>query len=702
MRTEPVLQGRLSLLAFLVSAGILYAPASTAQAPSVRTDSTARTNSGRSRAAARQYKNLPPKPGSAKAKKTSRGTARSSKLPPIIVVLTPTGMPQPLGEVGTTTSVISEKQAQVQQSHQLPDLLRQVPGVQVTQSGSPGTFADVSIRGSTPAQTLIMLDGVPVNTSATGEFDISRVPTDGMERVEIVRGAGGALYGSQAIGGVVNLFTQEGSGPFKFSLLSEGGNRATEQQVAHFDGAQGRLAYAGTLSYFSTTGFRPVNDNSDNLSGVLRLDYHLDENTTFRGIARYTRANVSLASFSVSSGIPVNPNAHQRNEFMFYKGEIDRAFGRRLITHLSTFFVRDDLRLNNAPFAGSPSSESDHIPDEIRGGILEGLYTWSHEFRTLMGFSFLDRWVHSQTSIFSLAPPPISQSLTVFNARRQEYAGYVEQEGHFLHDHLIATAGFRVDGNSEFGEEVSPGWSVAIPLPYQITLRGNYAEGFRAPSFDELFFPGFGNPNLGPEISSEWDGGFTRRFGETASFTATYFSRRVHHLIVSVPCTVGPGCQFGATAGNTGRVDTQGVEIVPALYPGHGVRFSGNVTILDETHVSPAPDIRPVRVPKYSAAALAEYSHAMVLWPRDNVTIALIYTFVGDRDDITPTGTITNHDAYHRFDLSFTYSTGIKASEMRDLELVAKIQNMLDRHYSEAFGFPSPPVNFVAGVKLDF
>jgi vitamin B12 transporter len=187
----------------------------------------------------------------AKSKPRARQTSQASgKLPPIIVVLTPTGMPQPLGEVGTTTSVVSQKQSEVQQTHDLPTLLQQVPGVQVTQTGSPGTLAEVSIRGSTPAQNLIMLDGVPVNDSATGEFDISRIPTDGMDRVEVVRGAGGALYGSQAIGGVVNLFTQEGSGPPKFSLLSEGGNRATERQVAQFDGALGRLAYAGTFSYF--------------------------------------------------------------------------------------------------------------------------------------------------------------------------------------------------------------------------------------------------------------------------------------------------------------------------------------------------------------------------------------------------------------------------------------------------------------------
>src|SRR5262249_14714769 len=106
--------------------------------------------------------------------------------------------------------------------------------------------------------------------------------------------------------------------------------------------------------------------------------------------------------------------------------------------------------------------------------------------------------------------------------------------------------------------------------------------------------------------------------------------------------------------------------------------------------------------PKYSASGVAEYHHHAILQSYDDLTLALIYVFVGDRDDITPTGTIANHEAYHRFDLAFTYSPGIGLRDLRDLQLVAKVQNMLDRHSSEAFGFPAPQVNFVAGVKLIF
>jgi vitamin B12 transporter len=663
---------------------------------------------------------------SSRAGKSSAAIALSqtaeapAKLPKMVIVVTATRMATPIGELGVAASVVSDKSIESQQIREANDALREVPGVQVRQSGSPGSITEVSIRGSTSAQTLIMIDGVPVNNSTTGTFDMSRVTTDNLNRIEVVRGSGGALYGSQAIGGVVNLITQEGTGTPKFSLLSEGGNRATQNQVATFNGAQGKLAYSGAVSYFSTSGYRIRNDSSDNLSGASRLDYHLDENTTVRGFARYTRANVSLPDFSVFSGIANNPNAHQRNEFMLYKGEVDHNFGERLVTRLSGYFVRDELRLNEVPFLeqkevpfGSLNSETDHTPDETRGANLEAIYTWAEGFRTLMGFDYKDRWAHSQSDLFFIAPPfaltgceKLGKDFlcsSTFNARRQEYAGYVEQEARLLNGHLLATGGFRVDGNSQFGKEVSPAWSVAIPLQYGVTLRGSYSEGFRAPSFNDLYFPGFGNQDLNPEISSEYDGGITKMFGETVEIGANYFSRRVHSLIVAVPCKFNAQtCPFGALAGNTGRVDTQGIELIPSVHPIRGLTLSSSMTYLDETHVSNSPTTRPTRVPKYSAEGLIEYTRAEVFRPNDRIVTTLAYTFVGDRDDITTSGGITSHDAYHRFDIAASYAAGVRWGWLRDESVVARVQNVLDRNYSETFGFRSPPVNFLAGVKLDF
>src|SRR5208282_2318383 len=237
------------------------------------------------------------------------------------------------------------------------------------------------------------------------------------------------------------------------SLVSAGGNRATSRQVATVSGADGNLGYSGAVSYFSTEGFRPVNDNSDNLAGSMRLDYHLGDDTVIRGFARYIASNVSLPDYSA-------------------------------------FFVRQDLRVTATPYAGNVSSEEDRIPDETRGGLIEAIYTWCAGFRTLGGFDFKDRWVRSDSiSVFAnfMPPPPLITSVSLFRARRQEYAGYLEQEGSFFNGHVLVTGGFRVDGNSQFGEEVSPAWSVAIPIEkLSTTLRGSYSEGFRAPAFNEL------------------------------------------------------------------------------------------------------------------------------------------------------------------------------------------------------------------------
>jgi len=688
-----------------IVATLLLAPIAQAQEPaSAPSPAQTQTNS----TPANQTKASTPANQKASQPTTTPKEQEAQKLSPVVV--TATRIEQPIADIGTTITVVEDPQIQEQKIDRVSDVLRQVPGVQVTQSGSPGSITDVSIRGATPAQTLILIDGVEVNSGATGGFDMANLTTDNLDRVEVLRGAGGSLYGSQAIGGVVNVLSQEGQGPPTASLVSAGGNRATSEQVATVSGAEGNLGYSGALSYFSTEGFRPINDNSDNLSGSARLDYHLDDDTVLRGFARYIGSNVSLPNFLVSDGVPLDPTAHQRNEFMLFKGEAEHHFGEKLLVRASAFYLRQDLRLNAPPFPGglvfgAPYFETDSIPDETRGGNAEAIYSWARGWRTLVGFDFKDRWLRSGSFCSFCDPlPPFLAGTTTFNARRQEYAGYVEQEGSFADGHVLVTGGFRVDGNSQFGEEVSPAWSVAIPITkISTTLRGSYSEGFRAPAFNELYYPDYGNPNLKPEISSEYDGGFTTNFGEQASLTTTYFSRRVHNLIVTVTCPVGPSCVFGSEAGNAARVDVQGVEVVPSLTIVKGLTLSGNVTVLDETHTDAAGSTaQPLRVAKHTASALLQYVRSANFLPHDRITASVNYIFVGDRDDITIQSTIANHSAYNLVNAVVSYAMGIPLNHVNNEEVFARVSNLMDRHYSEAFGFPAPTINVLAGVKLDF
>src|SRR6202167_17068 len=578
---------------------------------------------------------------SAKASQNAKATPASSptasvpqtNLPDMSI--TATRISQPTSQLGMTVTVVDKQQIQDQKIQQTSDALRQVPGVQVTQSGGPGTETDVSIRGSSPSQVLTLLDGVEVNTGGSGEYDFANLTTDNASRIEVIRGAGGSLYGSSAIGGVINQITEEGTGAPKYSLLSDGGNWDTERQVATASGALDRLGYSGSVSYYSTSGFQPVNSDNDNLSLTSRLDYHLTDDTVLRAFARYTFADVGLAeSNNFLPGNPLDSSTHQRTEFMLYKGEIDSHITDKLLVRTFGSFVRDEIRLNKVPSPGIMSTESVDVPDEIWGYNAEAVYTWAEGFDTLAGFDFKYRWGRDGDYSSSEFEP---LSASVFSYHREEYAGYVQQQGRFFEGHLLVTGGFRVDGNSQFGKEVSPAWSVALACDeYGVTLRGSYAGGFQAPTFDDLYFPGFGNPNLQAMTSSEYDGGIEKRFGEFASITTTYFSRRIHDLVVDESCKAGssPGCEFGSQPENIGRADMQGVEVVPAIYPLKGLSLSGSFTALDSTHVPLVAGLQPLRVPKHSATAVAQYKRGDLFNRGDLFIAAMSYQFVGDREDI--------------------------------------------------------------------
>jgi vitamin B12 transporter len=625
-----------------------------------------------------------------------------TKLPD--VAITATRITQPISQIGTTITVVHDKQIQDQKIQQVSDALREVPGVVVSQSGGAGTNTDVSIRGASSSQTLVLLDGVEVNSATAGSFDFSNLTTDNLSRVEVLRGAGGSLYGSSAIGGVINVLSQEGTGAPRFSLLADGGNWETSRTIATATGALGKLGYSSTISYFVTNGYEPINSAYDNLSGVWRLDYHLTENTTLRGFARYSRANVGLPEFSNETvGAPKDPNANQRDEFMLFKGEIDSHPTEKLLLRAFGSFVRDAENTNKYFSPGLDTTESFDVPNEIRGANGEAVYTWAPGFPTLLGFDFKDLWAREKSfEIFYKAPLPTVDfvSNSIFSPSQQQYAGYVQQQVSLFHDHVLGTGGFRVDGNSQFGEEVSPAWAVAIPFnKYGVTLRANYAEGFEAPTFNDLYFPGFGNPNLPPTTSSEYDGSIEKRFGEWSSITATYFTRRIHNLISSTP---DKNNSSGFEAIAIGRNDMQGVEVVPSARPFRGFSLNGNFTVLDSTFSS-LPPKQPLRVPKHSASGVAQYQVAGLFRKDDEFTTALFYQFFGDFNDFQtqPPYGITNHGGYHLFNLTVSYKLGGGyVPHISDEEAFVRIQNLFNRHYSQAFGFPAPTINFETGLKI--
>ncbi|MBI1994485.1 MAG: TonB-dependent receptor, partial [Deltaproteobacteria bacterium] len=208
------------------------------------------------------------------------------------VVVTATRVETPQEQVTTSVTVITEKEIQEKKAETVLEVLRNVPGLDVVQSGSRGTTTSVFIRGSESDQVLVLIDGVEVNLTTTGGFNFAHWTTENIERVEILRGAGGTLYGSQAIGGVVHIITKAGKGKPEVTLTTEGGNGHTHRQLLALRGGTEKIGYSLSASRLETSGFQRTNDDYRNVATSSRVDLRFTENALLRGIFHFRKTDL--------------------------------------------------------------------------------------------------------------------------------------------------------------------------------------------------------------------------------------------------------------------------------------------------------------------------------------------------------------------------------------------------------------------------
>jgi vitamin B12 transporter len=632
------------------------------------------------------------------------------------VVVTATRLPAPLETVTTSVSAITEEDIANRQSQTVVDALRDVPGVDISQSGSTGSTASVFIRGADADQSLILIDGVAVNSSTLGGFNFGNIMTDDVARIEVLRGAGGTLYGSEAIGGVINILTKKGEGPPHFSLLSGGGNIGTSSQLASVAGESGIVAYSASLGYLTTGGFRPINDDFSNLTNAVRIDVTPIEHGTLRGFWRVANSSLGLANNDIGAGLGsfLDPDARERDEFYLAKGEWEHAPTKQLSYRISGSYTRTVNVFSdqaNAQEQSAPSFYAPYfvayfrVPNEIATGETQVNYAEDGVGISTVGFEFKE---------FSGKLKSVALDGTVdrFAHSRSNYAGYVQQQVCLFDDRFTAVGGFRVDGNQDFGREVSSSWSVGYLEDWgsggrwNTHVKGGYSEGFRAPTFNELFYPLSGNRNLVPEVSSEYDGGLEQHVGTTwLAVDGTYFTRRTTNVIQFAPVTqcpganVPPGVSFAGC--NLGRADVRGVETGVTLGPLAGVSARGTYSYLDFDLLGGK---KLLRRPHNRMATSLNYERAALLSSADRFDANVNVVFVGERTDIDPISFDPNATsaAYTRVDLALQYERPVPGHETSRIGWFARIQNLMDRKYEEVRGFPSPPVNVLAGARVTF
>ncbi len=632
----------------------------------------------------------------------------------VIVTANRTETPEVL--VGSSTTVISKKEIEARQALVVSDLLRSTPGVTVIRSGGYGATTSLFMRGGESNYTKVLLDGIPLNEPG-GAFDFSSLSTTNIDHIEIVRGPQSALFGSDAMTGVVQLFSSRGRSETahpQVSLNLEGGNLGTINAGAGLTGEAGNFDYNAFWSRFSTDNQGVFADFVDSTAGA-NLGWRIGKNTQLRWILR---EDLSLARTPGQTAFepPIT-------DATFHKGDGYTAFS--IANQTSDFWnqrftysfersrqVSRDLGLDR-PYV--PSFEGHTSPFEFFDLTSDFLNdTRRHHLDYQSDFTLGSGTGHYGQHAFTLAfswdreVGTIGDKLSgapATHALRDDFGGVVQYQ--MLIGRLSLTNGFRVEDNSSFGRTVIPRSSAAYLLRQgsgswgATKLKFNFGLGIKEPSFTQSFSPEpsfLGNPNLRPERTRSFDFGVEQRlWNDRAKLEVNWFDNRFRDLIEFETISFSP---FLGTFFNLNASKANGAEVILETVPYAGLRLTAAYTYLNGEITKSATPTDPVFGVGQGLLRRPRHSGSFgVNWSKRKLTVDSNLIYVGNRVDSDFAGLvppITSDPWYTRWDLAGSYRF------TKHFEYVGAITNVLDRSYMEALGFPALPVAFRTGGRFTF
>ncbi len=580
------------------------------------------------------------------------------------VVVTAEAAPEASETLGAAATVIDAAEIARARTTNVLDLLRTVPGLDVVQSGGPGGVTSLFLRGTSSTQTLVLVDGVPLNSPYFGGTDLSAVSTANVERIEVVRGPFSALYGSEAIGGVIQIFTRKSAdaglaGKASFAM----GNADAREglgELRFLEGdVSGTFAFRRTLSsgdqfneFFSGTS----------LSGALTAQ-----------IGEGASAGVVVRRETGRTGVPTDgatptPQRSTTGDTTTLEVPLSFSLSKNLLLEASVRYVRD-----TPSYADPDSSFSWSSTDARRAGGRAALTgTWGAH-RLAAGVDF-ERTQVSNESNFGVA---------LDGATARTFAVFAEDRIALDGERLVATAGVRWDDHSAFGSAVSPRVTAAWRVLPSLKLRAAAGSAFRAPSLGELYYPYSGNPDLQPERSTSWELGAEQTLAPGVVAEVTAFWNDIRDLI-----------QYDAqtfTNQNVGHARTRGVETAVRTAVGERAFLRASYTYLDAEDLDAREPL--LRRPRHRASLTAGSGFgAGGSWSVTGI-------FVGarpDRDAADFTTPVEN-PSYFRMDAAATLPPVVWA-----LSPWARVTNVLGKGYAEVAGFPAPGRRFLAGLEASF
>ena len=611
----------------------------------------------------------------------------------LVVTASRSGDAVPVDQLGGSVTVVDAAALGQRQTRIVSDVLRDVPGVAVSRTGAIGGTTQVRLRGSEGNHVLVLIDGIEVSDPYQGEYDFGTLIADEAARIEVLRGQQSALYGSDAIGGVIQYLTLSGAEAPGVTLRAEGGSFGTFSGGARVAGVAGDLDYALSGSTYLTNGAptarggeRDIGAKSVGATG--KVSWAPTDAVKLSAVGRYSYTDADSNDTAQSGpqfGYVVDtPGARSRVEAFYglVRAEVALADGRWTNALSGQFadttrkaFAGDALNFGNKGrrYKGSFESAFRFGTDRVKHRVTGAVDVEREEFQTL-----------------SPVPSPF-----VFTGRRHtNNVGIVGQYDVTIDDALAIGGSIRRDENDRFDDTTTYRAQASYRFATGTRIRGAYGTGVKNPGYFDLF--GYddgryiGNPNLKPEKSKGWEAGLEQAFGgDRATIGATYFDSRLTNEIF----TTYPAPDFVATPGNRDtRSKQRGVEVFAAARPIDQLRFDLAYTYLHARENGTVEIRRPNHIGSVAMTAFTRDQRA-------SGTLTVRYNGRQQDDAFIDPSFVPVRLALQEYvlvNLNAAYAL------TPTLSVFGRVENLFDERYEEVFSYVGQGRGAYAGVKAVF
>ncbi len=624
------------------------------------------------------------------------------------IVVTATRSPTAIADTGSAISVINSEEIAKQSPKDITDVLRTVPGLDVTPTGGSGSTTAVRMRGGNTGQTLVMIDGIRVNDPSEGSnaFDFSRVVPSDVERIEVLRGPQSALYGSDAMGGVINIITKKGKGTPKFTTSFEGGSYGSYGGNASVSGSQGPVSYAFSVSGYNTDGFSrygyrigrierrfPNGLESDSnqkvgMTGRVAIDL---SDTTQLEIGGFSTLNVS--DYDAGWGKYPDTPSHSRALLIDGYARLKNVMldGRltNTVTISGNVTNRSYRDITYSAF-GALLPVMNWERDQYRGNRLAAEYQGDIKLDKfgLLTLGAKTERENMQSYVTYVAPRPSSRDKTGDYGQTTNSAYALYQFSPLKNLHL--SLGGRldaIDGGDQFAT-----WRATAAYEIeqtQTTLRTSLGTGAKAPTLFQLYSPLYGNPNLDPENSFGYDVGVDQKlFDGRVKLSATYFANRFRDLIDftfdPVQCPTGSfyGCYL-----NVKRARTHGVELAGSFdVVRDALRINATYTYLHA--INSETGLQLARRPAHSGRL------GLAWTPVANWTIEPSVVMMGER--YSSEGQVGKLAPYARLDARIEYKIN------DTFTAYIRGENLTNAHYQDVLDYGTAGRSVYGGIRAQW